>query len=107
MCSRGGNAAEWDRGSVRAGGCGRVDGVARRGEHRGGGSRVVRDRCLDFLRAATVFLSPGGSVQLPEVLPNTTSLMGVTLVGQAVTYNPSLTQLGLVASNAVVLSLGY
>ena len=56
---------------------------------------------------ATVFLSPGGSVQLPEVLPNTTSLMGVTLVGQAVTYNPSLTQLGLVASNAVVLSLGY
>jgi hypothetical protein len=51
VCSRGGNAAEWDRGSVRAGGCGRVDGVARRGEHRGGGSRVVRDRCLDFLRA--------------------------------------------------------
>jgi hypothetical protein len=51
VCSRCGNAAEWDRGSVRAGGCGRVDGVARRGEHRGGGSRVVRDRCLDFLRA--------------------------------------------------------
>jgi len=51
VCSRGGNAAEWDRGSVRAGGCGRVDGVARRGQARGGGSRVVRDRCLDFLRA--------------------------------------------------------
>ena len=36
---------------MRAGGCGRVDGVARRGQARGGGSRVVRDRCLDFLRA--------------------------------------------------------
>ena len=52
VCSRGGNAAEWDRGSVRAGGCGRVHGVARRGQDRGGGFRVVRDRCLDFLRAA-------------------------------------------------------
>jgi len=31
VCSRGGNAAAWGRGSVRAGGCGRVDGVARRG----------------------------------------------------------------------------
>lgn len=31
VCSRGGNAVEWGRGSVRAGGCGRVDGVARRG----------------------------------------------------------------------------
>jgi hypothetical protein len=31
VCSRGGNAAEWGRGSVQAGGCGRVDGVARRG----------------------------------------------------------------------------
>ncbi len=51
VCSRGGNAAEWDRGSVRAGGCGRVDGVARRGQDRGGGSRVVRDHCLGFLRA--------------------------------------------------------
>jgi hypothetical protein len=33
------------------GACGRVDGVARRGQARGGGSRVVRDRCMDFLRA--------------------------------------------------------
>ena len=42
-----------ERGGMRPGigACGRVDGVARRGEHRGGGSRVVRDRCLDFLRA--------------------------------------------------------
>ncbi len=41
----------WGRGSVRAGGCGRVDGVARRVKDRAGGSRVVRDRCLNFLRA--------------------------------------------------------
>jgi len=31
VCSRGGNAAAWARGSVRAGGCGRLDGVRRRG----------------------------------------------------------------------------
>ncbi|MFN9844340.1 MAG: winged helix-turn-helix transcriptional regulator, partial [Planctomycetota bacterium] len=36
---------------VQAGGCGRVDGVARRGHDVGDGSRVVRDRCLNFLRA--------------------------------------------------------
>jgi len=44
VCSRVRNAAAWGRGSVRAGGCGRGDG-------RAGGSRVVRDRCLNFLRA--------------------------------------------------------
>ena len=51
--------------------------------------------------------SPGSSVQLPEVLPNSPVLMGVTLVGQAVTYNPTLTSFGLVASNATVLTLGF
>jgi hypothetical protein len=39
VCSRGGNAASWGRGSVRAGGCGRVDRVARRGHDQAGGSR--------------------------------------------------------------------
>jgi hypothetical protein len=57
FCSRGGNVVEWGRGSVQAGGCGRVDGVARRGENRAGGSRVVRDRCLDFLRASARWCS--------------------------------------------------
>jgi len=56
---------------------------------------------------ATLFLSPGASVSLPEVLPNITALMGVNLIGQAVTFNPGRTQLGLVASNATVLSLGF
>jgi hypothetical protein len=55
----------------------------------------------------TVFVGPGTSAQVPEVLPNVAALMGVTLVGQAVTYNPGLTPLGLVASNAIVLSLGF
>jgi hypothetical protein len=41
------------------------------------------------------------------VLPNVPALMGARLIGQAVTYNPGLTQLGLVASNAVVLTLGF
>ena len=55
---------------------------------------------------ATVVLAPTASVQLPETIPNNTALIGVTLVGQAVTFNPSLTPLGLVASNAMVLTLG-
>jgi hypothetical protein len=53
------------------------------------------------------FLSPGTSVSMQEVLPNVPALMGARLIGQAVTYNPGLTQLGLVASNAVVLTLGF
>jgi hypothetical protein len=55
---------------------------------------------------ATVFLSPGGSVQFPETIPNVPALIALTLIGQAVTYNPPLTPLGLVASNGMVLSLG-
>ena len=55
---------------------------------------------------ATVFLSPGASLQLPESLPNNVALIGVTLVGQAIVFNPPLTPLGLVASNGVVLTLG-
>jgi integrase len=54
MCSRGGDAAEWGRGSVRAGGCGRVDERAIRVHDLAGGSRVVRDRCLNFLRADSI-----------------------------------------------------
>ena len=55
---------------------------------------------------ATVFLSPGSSVQFPETIPNVPALIALTLIGQAVTYNPPLTPLGLVASNGMVLSLG-
>jgi hypothetical protein len=56
---------------------------------------------------ATWILSPGTSAQVAETLPNVPALMGLTLVGQAVTYNPGRTPLGLVASNAVVLTLGF
>ncbi|HZN38022.1 MAG TPA: hypothetical protein VFD82_04420 [Planctomycetota bacterium] len=55
---------------------------------------------------ATAFLSPGTSLLIGESIPNNTALVGVTLVGQAVTYSPPLTPLGLVASNAMVLGLG-
>lgn len=55
---------------------------------------------------ATFFLAPGASQQIAETIPNVTALVGVSLVGQAVTYNPGLTQLGLVASNGMVLTLG-
>ena len=55
---------------------------------------------------ASIFLSPGPSLQLPESIPNSAVLIGVNLVGQAVIYNAPLTPLGLVASNAMVLTLG-
>ncbi len=64
--------------------------------------------CSAYVAApvASLFLSPGSSVQVPESIPSGTSLIGVTLVGQAVTYSPPLTPLGLVASNGMVLMLG-
>ncbi|HEU4420075.1 MAG TPA: hypothetical protein VFT55_14165 [Planctomycetota bacterium] len=55
---------------------------------------------------ATLYLSPSSSVQLPESIPNVASLIGVVLVGQALTYSPPLTPIGLVASNGMVLTLG-
>ncbi|HEX6813655.1 MAG TPA: hypothetical protein VF384_18695 [Planctomycetota bacterium] len=55
---------------------------------------------------ATAFLAPGANLQIPESIPNSVSLVGVTLVGQVATYSPPLTPLGLVASNAIVLGLG-
>ena len=55
---------------------------------------------------ATVFLAPGSSVQFAETIPNVPALVGITLIGQALTYNPPLTPLGLVASNGMVLMLG-
>jgi len=55
----------------------------------------------------TLFLAPSTTAQVAEVLPNSVALVGVTLVGQAVTYNPELNLLGLVASNAMVMALGY
>jgi hypothetical protein len=55
---------------------------------------------------ATVFLSPGASVQIAEPIPSSPALISLSLVGQAVTFNPGLTPLGLVASNGMVLTLG-
>ncbi|HEX5053130.1 MAG TPA: hypothetical protein VFZ65_15250 [Planctomycetota bacterium] len=55
---------------------------------------------------ATLYGSPGSSVQQAEMIPNNASLIGFVLVGQAISYSPPLTPLGLVASNAIVLTLG-
>jgi hypothetical protein len=54
----------------------------------------------------TMFVPAGATVQLPETIPNNTALAGLRLVGQAVTFNPPLTPLGLVASNGMVLITG-
>jgi hypothetical protein len=53
------------------------------------------------------FLSPSTSASVQEALPNNPALMGASWIGQAVTFNPGRTQLGLVASNAIVLTLGF
>jgi hypothetical protein len=55
---------------------------------------------------SAVFVAPGASVQLPQQIPNSVSLVGVRLVGQAAAYSPPLTPLGVVVSNAVVLTAG-
>ena len=55
---------------------------------------------------ATFVLAPGASVSVPESLPSSTNLIGLNLVGQAIAFNPPLNALGLVVSNATVLSLG-
>ena len=55
---------------------------------------------------ATLFSAPGATQQLAETIPNTVALVGVSLIGQAATYSPPLTPLGLVASNGLVLTLG-
>ena len=53
-----------------------------------------------------VFVLPPSTVQLPEIIPNDVTLIGVQLIGQVVTHSPPLTPMGLIASNAVVLTLG-
>jgi len=55
---------------------------------------------------STFFLAPLTSQLVPQSIPNAPVLIGVELVGQAATFNPSLTPLGLVASNAMLLTLG-
>ena len=64
--------------------------------------------CLAHLAdpTATLFVSPGTSVQLPAVIPNVIALAGLKVVGQALAFDPPLTPLGLVASNGMVLSFG-
>ncbi|MCA8963259.1 MAG: hypothetical protein H6838_14465 [Planctomycetes bacterium] len=54
----------------------------------------------------TLFVAPGTTQTVAESIPNVTAFVGVDLIGQAVTYNPTLNSLGLVASNGVKLSVG-
>lgn len=53
-----------------------------------------------------VFVLPAASVQVSQVIPNSVELVGVRLVGQAAAYSPPLTPLGIVMSNALVLTGG-
>ncbi|MFO1077153.1 MAG: hypothetical protein U1E73_05450 [Planctomycetota bacterium] len=64
--------------------------------------------CFSHVMApvTTLFLTPGTTHTIAEPLPNNTAFVGVSWVGQAVTYNQTLTPLGLVASNALKISLG-
>ena len=55
---------------------------------------------------ATLLLAPASSTQVAESIPNNPVLIGVALVGQAVAFEPTRSPLGLVATNAMVLTLG-
>jgi hypothetical protein len=55
---------------------------------------------------ATLFVTPGPTVQQPEVIPNVPALIGFVLVGQTIVYSPPLTPLGFVTSNGMLLTLG-
>jgi hypothetical protein len=55
---------------------------------------------------STLFFASGASQQVAETIPNAVALVGVTLLGQAATYSPTLTPLGLVVSNAMQLTVG-
>ena len=48
----------------------------------------------------------GATALVPQSVPNSVSLVGVSLVGQTVIAMPALTPLGLVASNGYVLTVG-
>lgn len=55
---------------------------------------------------SVLFVAPAASHAVSQSIPNAPVLIGVELFGQAATYNPPLTSLGLVASNAMLLTLG-
>ncbi|MBL9079886.1 MAG: hypothetical protein JNL08_20480 [Planctomycetes bacterium] len=55
---------------------------------------------------SVVFVGPGATQNVAQTIPNAASLNGVEVFGQAATFNPPLTPLGLVASNGLRLVLG-
>lgn len=64
--------------------------------------------CFQYLIApdAAFFTSSGATAQVAQSVPNSVALVGVSLVGQSAIYLPNLTQLGFVASNGYVLTVG-
>ena len=72
-------------------------------------SSIGMPGCFQHVTAPVLvdlFLSPGASAQFAQPIPNSVSLVGVELVGQAVAYAPRLTPLGFVVSNAVQMMVG-
>ena len=64
--------------------------------------------CFQYLVApdAAFFTTSGATAQVPQFVPNSVALVGVSLVGQSAIYLPQLTPLGFVASNGYVLTVG-
>jgi hypothetical protein len=52
------------------------------------------------------FFNPAGTVQVPLSIPNVPAFSGLSVTSQSFTYNPPLTTLGFISSNAVVMVLG-
>lgn len=53
-----------------------------------------------------LFLAPSSSYGMQLTVPNTASLVGVSVVAQASTWSPPLTPLGAITSNALVMLVG-
>lgn len=64
--------------------------------------------CFQYLLSpeAAFFTASGATALVPQSVPNSTVLVGVSLVGQSAIAMPQLTPLGFVASNGYVLTVG-
>ncbi|MFN6196371.1 MAG: exosortase/archaeosortase family protein, partial [Planctomycetota bacterium] len=102
------DAAEWGLESVRAGGCGRVDGVARRRQDRGGASRVVRDRCLNFLRAENAICVNRFTVKLDMMClgwPEAAAAISIPLAATQLAFSSRVMLASIGMVGAVVMNV--
>ena len=64
--------------------------------------------CFGYVQngVSSLFIAPGATSTYPLVVPNTASLIGLSVINQSFTYSPGLPPLGVSASNGVLLRVG-